>query len=68
MICKTTVNLNLRKSAPSGDVLVTIPSGTLLICGKTKTISGKVWAQAVATVKGKEYAGWCCITGYTAEV
>ena len=68
MICKTTVNLNLRKSAPSGDVIITVPSGTLLICGKTKTISGKVWAQAVAEVKGKTYAGWCCTTGYTAEV
>ena len=68
MIYKTTVNLNLRAAAPSGALLVTMPTDTVLIGGATKTISGKTWAQAVCTVGGKQYAGWCCVTGYTAEV
>lgn len=70
MIRKVTakVGLWLRKSAPSGEKIVLMPVDTVLICGATKTINGATWSQAVATVGGKEYAGWCCITGYTAEV
>lgn len=70
MIKKVTVavGLWLRKAAPSGDKVVLMPAGTVLICGKTKTVNGKTWAQTVATVSGKQYTGWCCVSSYTADI
>ena len=64
----TAVGLWLRKAAPSGDKVVLMPVGTTLICGKTKTINGKTWAQTAATIAGKQYTGWCCISGYTSDI
>lgn len=70
MIKKVSVSVGLwlRKAAPSGEKIVLMPLDTVLICGKTKTISGKTWAQAVATVSGTQYAGWCCVSSYTADI
>jgi len=70
MIKKVTVaaGLWLREAAPSGDKLVLMPVGTVLICGKTKTVNSATWAQASVTVAGKNYAGWCCISSYTVDV
>lgn len=61
----TAAGLNLRSGAGVGNAVVygNMPVGTILICGETKTVSGATWAQVVATIGGKQYAGWSNIAG-----
>ena len=61
----TATGLNLRSGAGVSNAIVygNMPVGTILICGETKTVSGATWAQVVATIGGKQYAGWSNIAG-----
>lgn len=61
MIRKVTKKgLNLRVAAGVGNstVYASMPVGTILICGETKTVNGATWAQVCTTINGKQYVGW----------
>lgn len=61
MIRKVTAKgLNLRVAAGVGNstVYASMPVGTILICGETKTVNGATWAQVCTTINGKQYVGW----------
>lgn len=65
MIRKVTAKgLNLRVAAGvwNSTVYASMPVGTILICGDTKTVNGATWAQVCTTINGKQYVGWSNIS------
>lgn len=62
-----TGNYNLRKTAPSGDRVVTLYKGIKVTVLRGKNTNSGYWYQVKATKSGKTYTGWIVSDGIEPE-